>query len=123
MTTATLSTSLGVELHKRWNSSDHRSEGTSGDALDDVLTVLGDVLIGPYRVYVESEDGEAIDLGGAWAREMVKAMESAAIDAWTECVVPAAVATIMEHLRRAPAWLQAHPDSKQLRADLALVTA
>jgi hypothetical protein len=119
-TTTPAAQELEAELGGRWGQTlDRSSLGTTDDAIADALTVVEDALLGPYRVHVNSPTGESVVLGGEWMEDLEQAIKLAGQDAFEQYVVPAVIEAIVERLPAAPEWLAAHPESEQLRADLA----
>lgn len=110
---------LAEILRRRWEDADHDNvTGVGDDVVSDALFTLREALI-DYRVYATSATGEAVALAADWIDPLEQAIEQAGQAAWREHVVPAVAAAIVERLPDAPHWLRMHPESEQLRADLA----
>jgi hypothetical protein len=121
---ATPTTTLVDVLRERWDAADHANQiGTGASVVVDALENLIEALIREYRVYVNSSTGESVDVGAAWSEAMAAAALEAGRAAWRDHVEPAVISAIAERIPDAPAWFVTHPESEQLRADLATLGA
>jgi hypothetical protein len=105
---------------------EHDSDGSSGDAIVDAARVLKSELTGNYWQVDDKEPyyDDGTPLAPMWHDDYEDAVVKATQAAWNAQVVPAVAKAIAEFLRQnpPPAHLVAFEGSKQLRADLELVS-